>query len=107
MEHGMDWELCPRQAPGLEINESTDGFLVYQPDRDRLHNLNASAFLVLESCDGTRRVGDLPALLADAFGLAVPPHDDVAACVANLLREGLLVTSRPAAEDEAPAAPAR
>src|SRR5258708_13483039 len=103
----MDWELRLQRAPGLEINEATDGFLVYQPDRDRLHNLNASAMLVLESCDGTRRVGDLPALLADAFGLAAPPNDDVAACVDNLLREGLLVASRPAAGDDAPAGPAR
>src|SRR6185369_14381932 len=79
-EHSMDWEMRLQQAPGLEINEGTDGFLVYEPSRDRLHNLNASAMLVLESCDGARHVGDLPALVADAFGLAVPPDDDVAAC---------------------------
>ena len=99
----MDWEMRLQRAPGLEINESTDGFLVYQPDRDRLHTLNAAALLVLESCDGTRRIGELPALLADAFGLAAPPGDDVAACVDNLLREGLLVALRPAVADEASA----
>ena len=98
----MDLELRLQRAPGLEINEGTDGFLVYQPDRDRLHNLNASAMLVLESCDGKRRIADLPALLADAFGLAAPPDHDVADCVANLLREGLLIASRTAAEDDAP-----
>jgi len=102
----MDWDLRPLRAPGLEINEGADGFLVFQPDRDRLHNLNASALLVLESCDGTRRVGDLPALIADAFGLAAPPTDDVAACVANLLREGLLVAASPATLSETPADPA-
>jgi hypothetical protein len=100
----MDWQLRLQRAPGLEINEAPDGFLVYQPDRDRLHTLNASAMLVLDSCDGTRSVADLPPLLADAFGLAAPPDDDVAACVVNLLQEGLLVASRPAAaaEDDAP-----
>ena len=103
----MDWELRLQRAPGLEINEGTDGFLVYQPDRDRLHNLNASAMLVLESCDGTRRIADLPELVADAFGLAAPPDDDVADCVANLLQEGLLVATRPlTADDEASAGPA-
>ena len=103
----FDWDMRPKQAPGLEINEATDGFLVYQPDRDRLHTLNPSALLVLESCDGTRRVGDLPALIADAFDLAAPPDEDVAACVANLLQEGLLVAAAPAATDPTPAAPAR
>jgi len=102
----MDWDLRLQRAPGLEINEAADGFLVIQPDRDRLHNLNPSALLVLESCDGTRRVGDLPALIADAFGLAAPPSDDVAACVANLLREGLLVVPGPATLPETPADPA-
>lgn len=99
----MDWEMRLQQAPGLEINEGTDNFLVYQPDRDRLHTLNASAMLVLDSCDGTRRAGDLPALVAEAFGLAEPPLDDVAACVDNLMREGLLVVSPAAGQDVVPA----
>ena len=87
----MDWDLCPRRAPELEINEVTDGFLVHQRDRDRLHFLNPTAALVLESCDGTLRAGELPGLVAAAFGLDAPPTDDIEACVTALLREGLLV----------------
>jgi hypothetical protein len=87
----MDWNLRPRRSPGLEINEATDGFLVYQPDRDRLHFLNATAVLVLESCNGTLRAGELPELIATAFGLASSPMDDIEACVTELLREGLLL----------------
>jgi hypothetical protein len=94
----MDWNLRPQRSPDLEINEATDGFLVYQRDRDRLHFLNATAVLVLESCDGTLRVDELPDLIATTFGLASPPTEDIETCVTALLREGLLV----AANDESP-----
>jgi hypothetical protein len=97
----MDWNLRPRRAPALEINEATDGFLVYHGERDRLHLLNATAVLVLEICDGTVRVGDLPGLFAEAFTLHVPPADDIEKCVADLLREGLLVVDEPPDETTA------
>src|SRR5258705_3910664 len=62
----MDVTLRLRQAPGLEISETLDGVLAYQRDRDRVHFLNPTAALVLESCDGTLPVGELPALIASA-----------------------------------------
>lgn len=102
----MDWDLRPQRSPELEINETTDGFLVYQRDRDRLHMLNPAAVLVLETCDGTLRAGELPGLIAVAFGLAAPPTDDIAACIMELLREGLLVVPGIPATDESAAAPA-
>ena len=100
----MDWDLRLQRSPRLEINESTDGFLVYQPDRDRLHMLNATAVLVLEACDGTLRVGELPALIASAFGLATPPAEDVEACIGEMLREGLLIVPEASAADQPAAA---
>jgi hypothetical protein len=87
----MDTSLRLRQAPGLEISEAVDGVLAYQRDRDRVHFLNPTAALVLESCDGTLAVGELPALIAAAFDLPVPPVADVDGCVASLLQEGLLI----------------
>jgi len=89
----MDWNLCLHQAPQLEINEATDGVLVYQRDRDRLHLLNPTAALLLESCDGTLRADELPELVATAFGMDEQPVDDVATCLMTLLREGLLVAA--------------
>jgi hypothetical protein len=35
--------MRPRRAAGVELSEVTDGFLVYQPDRDRVHYLNPTA----------------------------------------------------------------
>jgi hypothetical protein len=89
----MDWSLRLEQASYLEINEAVDGVLVYQRDRDRLHFLNPTAALLLESCDGTLRADALPELVAAAFGLDVQPVDDVAICIETLLREGLLVAA--------------
>ncbi len=87
----MDWHARLSRSPGLEINEVTDGFIVYQRDRDRVHFLNATATLVLESCDGTLTAAELPPLVAAAFDLDTPPIADVADCLVVLLREGLLI----------------
>ena len=94
MEEGeaeaVDWRMRPRRAAGIELSEVIDGYLVYQPERDRVHYLNPTAALLLEICDGSLPAGDLPSFLAAAFSLSAPPRDEVAACLAKLLAEGLL-----------------
>lgn len=82
------------RAPGLEIREAPDGFVVYDAARDRLHYLNRTAALLLESCDGTLSAAELPDLLAAAFELGTPPREEVEICLAKLLDEGLLVAAR-------------
>ena len=69
----IDWRMRPRRAAGVELSEVTDGFLVYEPARDRVHYLNATAALLLEVCDGTMRAAELPGFLAAAFTLPEPP----------------------------------
>jgi hypothetical protein len=86
----IDWTMRPRRVAGVELSEVTDGFLVYQPARDRVHYLNPTAALLLEICDGSLAASDLPAFLAAAFSLAAPPREEVAACLQKLLAEGLL-----------------
>lgn len=88
----IDWRMRPRRAAGVELSEVTDGFLVYQPDRDRVHYLNPTAAILLEICDGSLAAAELPPFLAAAFSLAEPPREEVAACLAQLLAEGLLET---------------
>jgi Coenzyme PQQ synthesis protein D (PqqD) len=95
----MDWDLRPRRTPDIELTEVVDGFVVYDPSRDRIHFLNPTAAFVLESCDGEILAGELPALVAAGFQLDTPPVDDVEACLATLLREGLLIRPGDAAED--------
>lgn len=86
----MDATARLSASDGLEVNAIADGYVIYDPSRDRIHYLNHTAVLVLELCDGSVAAGDLPALLQSAYGLPEPPVDDVQACVETLVREGLL-----------------
>jgi hypothetical protein len=81
----------PVAAPGLEVNEVEDGYVVHQPDRDRIHYLNATAAIVLELCNGQNDEAALAGLLQCAFDLPDAPADDVAACLVSLRSEGLIL----------------
>jgi hypothetical protein len=89
----MDWEMRAERAPDIELREVTDGFVAYDPARDRLHFLNLTATMLLESCDGNIPARELPDLLAAAYGLDAPPVAEVESCLSRLLEEGLLVIS--------------
>lgn len=91
----MDWNQKPQRAPGIEMNEVTDGFVASRQDDARIHYLNPSAAFILEICDGTTAASELPELLAAAFDLAAPPVEDVERCLAALMNEGLLVDLAP------------
>jgi hypothetical protein len=86
----MDWSHAPRQVDGVELNQVADGYVVYQPDRDRVHYLNHTAALVLEMCNGRVTAGEIPGLLKDAYDLAEAPTAEVGECLAKLLDEGLV-----------------
>lgn len=90
----MDWNVRLERKAGIEVRAAPDGVVVYDSGRDRVHYLNRTAALLLEICDGKLRAADLPPLLAAAFELEAEPTDDVEACVARLLDEGLLVPAR-------------
>ena len=86
----MNWSHVPKQSEGLELNQLADGYIVYQPDRDRVHYLNHTAVLVLEMCNGGVRADAIPRLLKNAYNLAEPPTSEVAECLTKLLDEGLI-----------------
>jgi len=87
----------PVMAPDLEINEVADGYIVYQPDRDRVHYFNQTAALILELCNGRNAETDLPELVRSAYDLAAPPTEEVAECLQTLRKEGLIDAEAPAA----------
>lgn len=89
----MDWSLRLERAPGIEIRPAPDGVVVYDARCDRVHYLNRTAALLLESCDGALTAAELPAMLEAAFELESPPAADVESCLARLLDEGLLVAA--------------
>jgi PqqD family protein of HPr-rel-A system len=80
----------PIKSDGIEIDEVEDGFVVYQPDRARVHYLNPTAKLILELCDGTLTAEQIAVLIEEAFSLPQPPRDEVGEALATLETEGLV-----------------
>jgi len=80
----------PRQADNLEINEVADGYIVYQPDRERVHYLNHTAALVLTFCNGQNRAEEIPDILKAAYDLPQAPAEEVRECLTKLTEEGLI-----------------
>lgn len=80
----------PKRADGIEVNEVADGYIVYQPSRDRVHYLNHTAALVLEFCNGRNRADDIPEILRSAYDLAEAPVAEVRECLSKLMQEELV-----------------
>jgi len=80
----------PVRAAGLEVVELPDGLMVRQAEPPRVHQVNNTAAIVLESCDGQRTVAEIAEVLAEAFGLEAAPLAETAACVEELRQAGLL-----------------
>jgi Coenzyme PQQ synthesis protein D (PqqD) len=80
----------PMQVGGVDIHEVADGYVVYQPDRDRVHYLNHTAALVLEFCTGDNSIDDIAGILQAAFELPALPDEQVEECLEVLRDEGLI-----------------
>jgi hypothetical protein len=80
----------PSPVEGLDVTEVKDGLIVYDPDEDRVHYLNATAAIVFTLCDGTKDRVAMAELVAKAYGLDEPPLEEVTMCLAQLSDEGLL-----------------
>jgi hypothetical protein len=83
-------EKYPKQVAGIEINKVADGYVVYHPDRERVHYLNHTAAIVLELCDGQNAVESMPHIIQDAYQLLAPPETAVAECLKKFFDEELI-----------------
>jgi PqqD family protein of HPr-rel-A system len=81
----------PARRADIEIEPVADGYVVYDPRRDRVHHLNRTAAFVLELCDGERTAGEIAGSLQAAYGLDEPVDRHVAECLEHLRREGLVL----------------
>lgn len=80
----------PRKSDDLQIDEVEDGFVVYQPDRARVHYLNPTAKLILELCDGTLTAPQIAGLISETYQLPDPPAREVDDALTTLQAEGLV-----------------
>lgn len=81
---------CPKSTEGVEINQVADGYVVYQPSRDRVHYLNQTATIVLELCNGKNDAATIASLLQSAYELPATPLEEVTSCLGQLRTEGLI-----------------
>ena len=91
--------MQPVRAAGIEIEEAGDGFIVYDPARDRVHYLNHTAALVLELATGKLDVQEIAVWIARAYSLEAAPTADVVRLVGELSGEGLLAGESESRED--------
>jgi hypothetical protein len=81
---------CFARADGIDVNVVADGYVVYDPARDRVHYLNHTAALILEFCTGENSQAEIVEMLQLAYELPEPPEDEVKDCIDLLRGEGLI-----------------
>ncbi len=80
----------PKVAEDIEINQVEDGYVVYQAQKDRVHYLNHTAVIVLESCTGKNSEDEIATIVHQAFGLDQSPQQEVKNCIASMRKEGII-----------------
>jgi FkbM family methyltransferase len=86
----QDPSARPRIADGLEVNEVPDGLIVFQPSRNRVHQLNHTAAVVFDLCTGELTIAGIAALTQEVFELTATPTAEVQAGLEQLGGEGLV-----------------
>jgi len=74
----------PCAVEALDVTEVADGLVVYDPERERVHYLNASAAVVFTLCDGARDRSSIVEATTRVCGTDVISPRDVEACIAQL-----------------------
>ncbi len=80
----------PRHIDGLDLSPADDGYIIYQPEQDRVHFLNPSAVLILELCNGKNSAEEIVELVKQAYSLPAAPLAEVNLALTQLTAEGLL-----------------
>ena len=88
---GILTENYPKHIDDLDINPADDGYIIYQPDQDRVHYLNPTAVFILELSNGRNSVDEIVQLLQQAYGLGESPEKVVHEAIAQMKAEGLLL----------------
>ena len=90
------------KAPALQVHTVPGGYIVHQKVLGRVHQLNATASLLFELCNGTRTADEVVALARTGLGVPAREAGAIRKGLDELLRVGLV-----GARVAAPQSPAR
>jgi hypothetical protein len=82
------------QSEGLDVHETEDGLVVYQPATDRVHYLNATAAAVFTLAATPMTSGEITVEVGTVWARDELPAAEVESCLAQLLDEGVLTSPR-------------
>jgi hypothetical protein len=82
-----------RQATDLEVHETEDGLVVFDPRTDQVHHLNHTAGVIFELCREEQNEERLVGLVSELYTLEAPPVEAVGDGVRKLIAQGILIES--------------
>lgn len=80
----------PRNICPFEIRQVDEGFVIYDSEREQVHQLNPAAGLVLLLCTGANSIRAIAEHLGRHFELSEPPLADVENVLGQLVDQGLV-----------------
>ena len=89
----MDKRTEYKRVAGLEVHESDDGLIVFNPSTDKVHHLNYTSGVLFELCHDSHTLEDLTERMNTFYDPESVSEDIVKDGVAQLLKEGVFVTS--------------
>lgn len=87
----MDASSRPRLLENLRTEPLERRVLVYDPNGGMVVELNATAGLVVQLCDGSRTVPEITAVLAEAFPQSAADVTDEVPTIVDQLVEGAVL----------------
>ena len=85
-------ELRYSPVDGMQVHETDDGLIVFDPETDRVHHLNFTAGALYTLCSRGSRRDELAERFARLFELDETSASDVDDCLEQLVKDGLLTT---------------
>jgi hypothetical protein len=82
-----------RHTPDLEVHETDDGLVVFDPRTDQVHHLNHSAGVIFEMCRNEQSADQLIDLITELYELEIPPTESVMDGLKKLVEQGVLLDS--------------
>lgn len=83
----------PVRRTDVEVVDVGDEQLIWDPNTDRVHRLDAVAALIWPFLDGTATLGELAADVADVWGISAEQAQEALSSMIDLLESAFLLAS--------------